>query len=270
MRRAGTRASPPADWQFRHPEAAPTRRPIYHTDCTGLANTSAGKCIGAGLFQPVQKPATIPLQRGEVVHLGIHPFAALAQEWPDQIWLGLQAESQEIIQVAFTELGFLTNLHQPLASKLANCLQHAVAHADWNRYGFTRDLSTNCPSRSRICSPGRLPHTTSAASSAPASGKNRKAQQQRAFLLREQVVGPVAQGFEVRCARGRSVRLPPVRGRKVSSNRSAICVGAQQAQPRRGQLDRQRDPVQPPADAGGQGGVRSLRRSPAKRSEPVR
>ena len=63
------------------------------------------------------------------------------------------------------------------------------------------------------------------------------------------------------CWRGSAVRLPPVSSRKRSSSRAAISLGGQRAHPRRGQLDRERDAVQPAADLATAGALASVTRN---------
>ena len=61
------------------------------------------------------------------------------------------------------------------------------------------------------------------------------------------------------CCRGRRVRSPPVSSRKRSLEPLGDLLDRQRPHARRGQLDRERDAVQPPADLGDRRGV--LRRS---------
>ena len=91
------------------------------------------------------------------------------------------------------------------------------------------------------------PHTASAASRSkpPANTDRRPAAPARRRSSSEYDQPTVARSV---CCRASAVRLPPVSSRNRWSSRSARLAERQRPQPGRGQLDRQRQPVQPPAD----------------------
>ena len=88
----------------------------------------------------------------------------------------------------------------------------------------------------------------------PSAGERREPPQQPALGVREQVVAPVEGRFQRRC-RPIGVRSRPREQSKAIVEPGVDLLDRQDLQPRRRQLDRQRDAVEPPADLGHGAGV---------------
>ena len=162
---------------------------------------------------------------------------------------------------------------QLLQAELADRLQHAEARLA-SRAGAlcrTRLLSTSeaMPSRTSMPRIRPSPATASAASSVQPADEDGQAPEERLLGGVEQVVAPgdrVAQGPLPRRA---SRRLPPVSSGKPRSRRASSASGGSSLDAGGGQLDGQRQPVEPPADVG-DGRRRSPRSARSRERRPGR
>ena len=88
----------------------------------------------------------------------------------------------------------------------------------------------------------------------PPAGERRESPQQLAFGVREQVVAPVDGRFQRSLPPDRRPARPGEQSKAIVEARVDL-LDRQHLQPRRRQLDRQRDPVEPPAYLGDGAGV---------------
>ena len=144
-------------------------------------------------------------------------------------------------------------LGQPLPRVLPDRLQQAMARLDRPpRRPATSDLSTSCASRSSTCH-ASMPspaHDGLGRLQRPAAGEDRQPAQQRPAPARSAARSSSRSSRAASAGAAARSRLPPVSRRKRSSSRAAICSTDSAAHPRRRQLERQRDAVQPRADLG--------------------
>src|SRR5919201_172396 len=191
----------------------------------------------AGLLQPVERGA-------EVVELGLEPVQPGAAAVPvrrravlQQVRLRLLGESEEVLRVAAAKLLRLARRLQPLARVLADRLQHPEALAGVPREALAHERleGVELGARDRLGGAQRA-----------AAGEHGETGKEPPLFLVEQLVRPLDRG-----AQG---LLPGLRVAAAPEQVEALLQPLQDlgrgehARARRGQLDRERQAVQAPAE----------------------
>jgi hypothetical protein len=199
-------------------------------------------------------------RRSDVVVLAIEPVVPEELIPPLELRLGLLGESEEMQRVAAARVFFDAVFGEALESELPKGLEHpqpwlavlvfALAQEalpDERRHSVEyRRLLTGL-------SADRLDGVEPAA-----SGEHRKRREEAPLLVRQEVVAPLDRGPEgllslVRVARAAGQKRETL----VQSSRQRL--RGEQLEPRRRELDREREPVEPPADLEQGGGVLARR-----------
>ena len=194
-----------------------------------------------------------PLERSaEVLGVGVHPIEPVHHQRPDQLGRGGRRKIREGREVTIGKALHLAGLDELLAGVLADGLEHPVAR---------RGPAVN-EDEGSIDEPGQpvhqleLVHRRRAVADdprrgigGPAPGEDRQPAQETSIVLGQEIPAPVDQGVKRLLARdGR----PPAAGQEPEpvAEAKGDVIGRHRRDARRSELDRQRDPIEAPADLG--------------------